>query len=71
MRDLIYVILVPNPSERPNIDQLLSILQNWNNVPKINLSEAALEIKNKNMGVTAPQEKKGMGDITADDLAKM
>jgi hypothetical protein len=38
MRDLICVILVPNPAERPDIDQLLSILQNWNNVPKINLS---------------------------------
>ncbi len=41
MRDLICVILVPNPADRPNIEEILAILKNWNNVPKINLSEAA------------------------------
>ena len=40
-------------------------------MPKINLSQAAQAIKNKNKGVSVPQEKKGMGDITSDDLAKM
>jgi hypothetical protein len=36
---------VPNPDERPNVDQILQILNNWEVVPKIKLSETAIWIK--------------------------
>lgn len=48
LRDLIYVLLVPNPAERPNIDQVGQLLKNWNNLPKINLPATAAKIKAKN-----------------------
>ena len=48
LKDLICAILVPNPNERPNVDHILQILNNWEVVPKIKLSETAIRIKQKN-----------------------
>lgn len=45
MLDFIRLCLVPNPNSRPNILNLLSILDNWNDVPHINLPQMAIEIK--------------------------
>ena len=45
LRDLIRVILVPNPVDRPTIDQILQLLTKWNQVPKIILSKSAEAIK--------------------------
>ena len=41
LRDLVRVILVPNPVDRPTIDQILQLLTKWNQVPKIILSKSA------------------------------
>jgi hypothetical protein len=45
MKDLITLILVPNPLARPNIDQVLLILENWNQMQEIKLTQDAYEIK--------------------------
>ena len=79
MRDFICVILVPNPAERPTIEQLLAILTNWSAVPKINLSASAAQIKRKNCDVKSvpvnnsskPSIGGSVGDITADDFARV
>jgi hypothetical protein len=42
--------LVPNPDKRPTISQVIQILDNWNQLPSIKLTEEALEIKNKQGG---------------------
>lgn len=41
MKDLIHIILVPNPKDRPTIDQILEILKNWQNIPRIKLTAVA------------------------------
>lgn len=68
MRDFICVILVPNPAERPTIEQLLAILTNWSAVPKINLSTSAAQIKKKNCegrsAVSAPKKPSGGGNFS-------
>ena len=45
LRDLIYVLLVPNPLERPNINQVKQLLVNFNQIPSINLTPSAAKIK--------------------------
>ena len=47
--DLLYCILVPNPVDRPTVEKLLHLLVNWNKVTSITLSNAAHQIKQKNM----------------------
>jgi hypothetical protein len=47
MKDLITLILVPNPLARPNIDQVLLILENWNQMQEIKLTQDAYEIKQR------------------------
>jgi AP2-associated kinase len=42
MRDLITIMLVPNPSARPTTANLLQILKCWNTLPQIKLSPEAL-----------------------------
>ena len=49
LRDLIYVLLVPNPVERPNIGQVKQLLTNFNQIPKVNLTPSAQRIKQKNV----------------------
>jgi len=39
---------VPDPKFRPSIDQVLQLLQNWQQIPKINLTPIAQEIRKKN-----------------------
>lgn len=41
MRDLIRILLVPNPKERPNVSQILQIIMNWKSIPCINLTASA------------------------------
>jgi AP2-associated kinase len=47
MQDFIRLCLIPNPQDRPNICNLLAILDNWSALPSINLPQAALVIKQK------------------------
>ena len=49
LMDLLYCILVPNPADRPTVEKLLHLLVNWNKVTSITLSNAAHQIKQKNM----------------------
>lgn len=50
LKDLIHIILVPNPEQRPTIDQISEILKNWDRIPKIKLTKIAEEIRIKNLG---------------------
>jgi hypothetical protein len=54
LRDLVRIILVPNPVDRPTIDQILQLLSKWNQVPKIILSKSAEAIKQKNFSANDP-----------------
>lgn len=47
MRDLIRVLLTPNPSKRPDINQLAEYITKFNKIDSIPLSDDALEIKRK------------------------
>ena len=47
LQDFIRICLIPNPSERPNVLNLLSLLDNWNQIPQINLPPSAVAIKQK------------------------
>ena len=47
LKDLIRLILVPDPEQRPNITKVLSILDNYYSIPAINLPEAAQQVKSK------------------------
>ena len=49
MQDVIRLCLIPDPEQRPNITKLLSILDNYNQLPQINLPEAAIQAKQKQM----------------------
>lgn len=74
LKDLIHVILVPDPRDRPTIEQLSEILNNWERIPRIKLSKAAEEIRIKNLGGQESKTsgpKKKMGDLTYDDMAKL
>lgn len=46
MKDLIRWLLVPDPRERPNVTNVLAVLDNWNEAfLTINLPTSALEVK--------------------------
>ena len=42
LKDIIRLCLIPDPEQRPNIAKVLSILDNYYQLPVINLPEAAL-----------------------------
>ena len=44
-QDLIRICLIPDPNERPNITKLLAIVDNFSQLPKINLPPTAEAIK--------------------------
>ena len=70
LRDLCRVILVPNPKDRPTIEQLQKLLLNWNELKQIKLSQSAIEIKAKNKD-SNPSKGSKIKDLTYDDLAIM
>ena len=41
LRDLIYIMLVPNPQDRPTIEQLQQLLANWPKLNQIKLTQSA------------------------------
>ena len=41
LKDLIRLCLIPNPNERPNILKLMAVLDNYYQLPEINLPKAA------------------------------
>ena len=47
MKDLIRLCLIPDPEQRPNITKLLSILDNYLQLPQINLPDGALQVKQR------------------------
>ena len=74
MKDLITLILVPNPLSRPNIDQILQILDNWNQLQTIKLTQDATEIKYRltQKSTQNPVATSSVGkDLTADDIFKL
>lgn len=49
MKDLIILLLTPNPDKRPTICQLEILIDNYNQLTEIQLSDDALEIKKKQL----------------------
>ena len=49
LQDFVRLCLIPDPEQRPNIAKLLSILDNYYQLPSINLPDAALQVKNRQM----------------------
>lgn len=47
LRDLVRLMLTPDPSKRPNIEKILSILENWDEIDHIPLNDEAFKIKSK------------------------
>lgn len=69
LRDLCRVLLVPNPAERPSVDQILKVLVNWNQLQQIPLSASAQRLKQKNVEQQTTSNK--MKDLTYEDLNTM
>ena len=38
LKDFVRVLLVPNPTKRPTIPNILKLLETWNSIPAIKLS---------------------------------
>ena len=53
LRDLIRLMLTPDPFYRPDIHKILSIVENWNEFDQIPLSEDAYKIKSKQEAITS------------------
>jgi len=73
MKDFIRILLVPNPEKRPNIAQVKQIVESWQELTHIKLSDEAREIKEK-QGSSMQEKKSQMGpgkELTADDIAKI
>ena len=49
LQDVIRLCLIPDPEQRPNVIKLLSVLDNYYQLPSINLPEAAIQAKQKQM----------------------
>ena len=47
MKDLIHLLLVPDPEKRPGVDKVMEILEKWETNEPILLSDEAFEIKGK------------------------
>lgn len=79
MKDFIRLLLVPNPQGRPNIKQVLDILEKWGSLPRIDLPQEAIEIKMKQTGqepalqetLSQPKMVAASKDLTADDIFKL
>jgi len=72
MRDFIRLLLVPDPRKRPNIKQIISMLEQWEALD-VKLPPEALEIKRRQEGV-GQKENKTLGkdrDLTAADIAEL
>ena len=69
--DFIRLMLTPNPNNRPNINQVLQYINNWNNINQIQLSNEVINIKKRQIKIF--NEKKNTNsnkEISLDDLEK-
>lgn len=57
LRDLIRLMLTPNPNQRPDIDKILEIVENWDEFDKIPLNEDAIKIKSKQEAISMAKHK--------------
>jgi hypothetical protein len=60
-------MLTPDPTKRPNIDKIISILENWDEIEQIPLNDEAFKIKTKQEAVYEKRNTK-YKDIDHDDL---
>lgn len=67
LRDLIRLMLTPDPNKRPNIDKIISILDNWEEIDDIPLNDEAFKIKTKQEAISEARNKK-YTDIDHEDL---
>ena len=69
--DFIRLMLTPNPNNRPNINQVLQYINNWNNINQIQLSNEVINIKKRQIKIF--NEKKNTNsnkEISMDELEK-
>ena len=57
MRDLIRILLCPNPAYRPNVTHLQHLLNNWEKLNGIKLPKEVIEIKEKQEGGSISPER--------------
>ena len=57
LRDLIRLMLTPNPSKRPDIDKILNLLESWDELDNIPLSDEAIKIKAKQEAIVQAKNK--------------
>jgi AP2-associated kinase len=69
--DFIRLLLTPNPMNRPNVQQVLNYINNWNGINKINLSDEVLEIKKRQLKIFNEKKNTKSGEaISMDDFEK-
>lgn len=74
MKDFIRLMLTPNPSLRPDIHQVIKILDNYENMSGIELNKQALDLKahqKKQAASDTTSFKSYKGDIPMDELMKI
>ena len=69
--DFIRLLLTPNPMNRPNVQQVLNYINNWNGINKINLSDEVMEIKKRQLKIFNEKKNTKSGEaISMDDFEK-
>ena len=73
-------MLTPDPTKRPDIDKILSILENWDEIDAIPLNDEAFNIKSKQEAIIEAKNKKykeidhsdllGFGDSPAKNISQ-
>ena len=67
LRDLIRLMLTPDPRKRPDIGKIITILENWDEIDAIPLNDDAFNIKSKQEAISEAKKKK-YTDISTDLL---
>ena len=67
LRDLIRLMLTPDPRKRPDINKIISILENWDEMDAIPLNDDAFKVKSKQEAISEARNKK-YTDIGHTDL---
>ena len=57
LKDLIRLMLTPNPSKRPDINKILDLLESWDELDNIPLSDEAIKIKSKQEAIVQAKNK--------------
>lgn len=67
--DFIRLLLTPNPSNRPNVNKVIEIIQRWSCIQNIDLPQEVQEIKAKQLKILK-ERNASKREITAEELIK-